>query len=100
MKTFITLSTAMLLVIGSLTMAAPVKSEMTTLTQEGMFILKASRKYKGAEVEVISSSGYLVTSQKLSKRKFVIDFKNVRKGTYRVIVKKGTIQEEFKFVKK
>jgi hypothetical protein len=100
MKTFISLSTAILLIIGTLTMAAPIKSEMTSLTQESLFILKASRKYKGAEVEVISSSGYLVTTQKIAKRKFVIDFKNVRTGTYRIIVRKGSTREEFQFIKK
>jgi hypothetical protein len=66
---------------------------------EDLLVLKASRKFKGAEIEVFSSSGYLVTSGKLNKRKMIIDFKSVRSGSYLIRVKKGNKQEEFSFTK-
>lgn len=83
-------------------MAAPkaIKPEITTSSSENLLVLKANRKFKGAAIEVFSSSGYLVTSKKLNRRKIVIDFKNVRTGDYRIRIKKGNKQEEFSFRKK
>ncbi|MCE2895780.1 MAG: T9SS type A sorting domain-containing protein [Flammeovirgaceae bacterium] len=101
MKIFILISTSLLFVIGSLSMATPkdTKPEITTITNDNLLVLKANRKFKGAEIEVFSSSGYLVTSKKLNKRKVIIDFKNVRTGAYLIRVKKGKTQEEFSFTK-
>jgi hypothetical protein len=76
-----------------------ISPEITTLTTEDLLVLRATRKFKGAEIEVFSSSGYLVTSGKLNKRKMIIDFKNVRSGSYLIRVKKGNTQEEFSFTK-
>jgi hypothetical protein len=98
MKTFIALSTTMLLVIASLSMAAP-KPGLTTLSDNQLFILTTTRQYKGGEVEVYSSSGYLVTSHRLIRRKMVIDFKHVSQGIYRIKVKKGNNLQEFTFTK-
>jgi hypothetical protein len=50
-------------------------------------------------VEVYSSSGYLVASHRLTRRKMVIDFKNVSQGIYRIKVKKGNNLQEFTFTK-
>ena len=90
----------LVIVIMSMTTIGEAQVDVTTQTHENLFVLKASRKFKGAEVEVLSSSGYLVSSQKLTRRKLTIDFKNVRTGSYRIKVKKGNVQEEFQFVKK
>ena len=102
MKPFLAISTSTLLVIGILSITTAGQAQVDVITQShvNLFILKASRKFKGAEVEVLSSSGYLVISQKLTRRKLIIDFKNVRAGSYRIKVKKGNDQEEFQFVKK
>ncbi|MFM9839197.1 MAG: T9SS type A sorting domain-containing protein [Cyclobacteriaceae bacterium] len=102
MKIFIAISIWMLLVAGSVTVATPKERSVGVITQkkENLFVLKASRKFKGAQVEVLSSSGYVVTSKKLNKRKLVIDFKNVSAGVYRIQVKKGSNKEEFQFIKK
>ena len=102
MKPFLAISTSTLLVIGilSITTAGQAQVDVITQSHENLFVLKASRKFKGTEVEVLSSSGYLVSSQKLTRRKLIIDFKNVRAGSYLIKVKKGNDQEEFQFVKK
>ncbi len=98
MRTFIALSTTTLLVIATLSMAAP-SPGLSTLSDNQLFILKTTRQYKGGEVEVYSSSGYLVTSHRLVRRKMIIDFKHVSQGTYRIKVKKGVNVEEFTFTK-
>jgi hypothetical protein len=102
MKIFISISIWMLIMVGGLKVATPKERSKGLIAQENesVFVLKASKKFKGANVEVISSSGYLVTSQKLTKRKLVIDFKNVSVGTYRILVNKGSQHQEFKFIKK
>jgi len=101
MKIFISISIAMLLILGTLSMANSREGhlEVTTTSYNNLFVLKASRKYKGAEIVVLSASGYLVTSKKLIKRKMIIDFKNVVSGSYLIRVKKGGLNEEFKFQK-
>lgn len=102
MKIFVVISLSMLPILGTLFTATPKEAHrsVTSYTQENLFVLKASRKHKGAEVEVISSTGYLVTSRKLTKRKLIIDFKNVQSGSYLIRVKKGSVEEEFQFNKK
>lgn len=79
-------------------MAAP-KPGLSTVSDKQLFILKTTRQFKGGEVEVYSSSGFLVTSHRLMRRKMTIDFKNVTRGTYRIKVKKGATVEEFTFTK-
>lgn len=101
MKTFITLSVSILLVIGTLAVANSSDSpDISTTISDNIFILKAAKKYKGADVEVVSANGTVVTSQRLLKRKLIIDFENVQSGDYNIKVKKGTAVEEFKFTKK
>lgn len=102
MKIFIAISLWMLLVVGCITVATPKERSVGIIAQEkeNLFVLKASKKFKGAQVEVITSSGYLVTSKKLNKRKLVIDFRNVGVGVYHILVKKGSSKEEFQFIKK
>ena len=98
MRTFIALSTTTLIVIATLSMAAP-SSGLSAISDNQLFILKTTRQYKGGEVEVYSSSGYLVTSHRLVRRKMIIDFKHVSQGTYQIKVKKGANVEEFTFTK-
>ncbi len=73
---------------------------ISTTVNDNIFILKAAKKYKGADVEVVSANGTVVTSPKLLKRKLIIDFKSLQSGDYNIKVKKGTAVEEFKFTKK
>ncbi|MFN5432140.1 MAG: T9SS type A sorting domain-containing protein [Cyclobacteriaceae bacterium] len=101
MKIFIIICTSILILTGPLSIATTkhISPEITTLTTEDLLVLRATRKFKGAEIEVFSSSGYLVTSGKLNKRKMIIDFKNVRSGSYLIRVKKGNTKKEFSFRK-
>ena len=65
-----------------------------------LFALKANRKYMGATVEVYYSNGDLVTSQKMNKRRLVIDFCDTRFGEYTIRVKQGDEKHEFQYSKK
>lgn len=71
-----------------------------SLKMNDFFVYKTSRKFVGATVEIISSSGALITRSQLSKRKLVIDFGSVRFGSYVIRVSKGDDTEEFVYIKK
>src|SRR6185369_8419666 len=101
MKIFITISVSMLLIVGTMSFVSPteIKSVTTFVVDNNQVIVKAPRKYKGADVEVVSSTGETVTFLKLNKRKMIIDFKNVRSGSYVIKIKKEATKEEFQFIK-
>ena len=65
-----------------------------------LFVLKANRKNMGAQVEVYYSNGDLVTSQKINKRRMIIDFCDTRAGEYTIKVVQGDKKQEFHYVKK
>jgi hypothetical protein len=65
-----------------------------------LFVFKTDRKFIGATVEVIFANGEVITSQKLEKRKMMIDFADVKAGDYTIRVTKGKRVEEFYYEKK
>ena len=65
-----------------------------------LFVLKASRKYKGSVVEVYYSNGDLVTVQRFNKRRMVIDFCDTKYGEYTIRVLMGKDKKEFQYIKK
>ena len=65
-----------------------------------LFVLKASRKYMGSTVEAYYSNGDLVTTQKISKRRMVIDFCDTKYGEYIIRVVRGNEKKEFQYIKK
>jgi hypothetical protein len=65
-----------------------------------LFVLKSNRKYAGATVEVYYSNGDLVISQKINKRKMIIDFCDTRFGEYTIRVTQGDKKHEFQYSKK
>ncbi len=102
MKTFVIFATIAQLFFGSVafTSSNTPEGEASVSIKDDLFILKTSRKLKGADVEVIAANGYVVTSQKLVYRKLVIDFTNVATGKYRVQLRKGAMIKVFVFEKK
>jgi hypothetical protein len=79
-------------------MAANVSEVKTKYTH--LFVLKANRKYIGATVEVYYANGDLVTSQKINKRRMIIDFCDTKAGEYTIRVVQGGKKEEFQYFKK
>ena len=65
-----------------------------------LFIYKMNKKFLGATVEILSTSGNVITSSQVQKRKLVIDFEGVLLGTYTIRLTKGETIEEFTFIKK
>ena len=67
---------------------------------KNLFVFKTERKLKGAMVEVLSENGEVVTSHVLQKRKMIIDFCDVRYGTYTIRLTKGSNVKEYHYIKK
>lgn len=83
-------------------MAGTGNDEITPVSSKykNLFVFKTERSLIGAQVEVLSQNGDVVTSQKLQKRKMIIDFCDVRYGTYTIRVTKGNETKEFHYEKK
>jgi hypothetical protein len=65
-----------------------------------LFTVKTNRKFVGAKVEILASNGNVVTSQILQKRKVIIDFGDIKYGTYTIRISKGGQIKEFQYDKK
>jgi hypothetical protein len=67
---------------------------------KSLFVVKTARKFVGAKVEILSSTGSVVTSQTLQKRKMIIDFGDVKFGSYTIRISKGDQVKEFQYNKR
>jgi len=74
--------------------------EVVPTRHQNLFVFTTKKAMRGAEVRVFHAGGDLVTSQRLHKRKMIIDFCDVKAGTYTIVVQKGKAKEEFQYVKK
>lgn len=74
--------------------------DIVSTKYKNLFVFKAERKLLGAKVEVYSMNGNLVTSQRLHRRKMIIDFCDVKFGEYIIRITKGDEKQEFHYVKK
>lgn len=79
--------------------ASPKDIEVVKTKYKNLFMMKVDRAFIGAEVEVYYSNGDLVTTQKLKRRKVIIDFCDTRFGTYTIKVKNGKEVLNFQYVK-
>lgn len=101
MKTLVHVFVAGLLILGSLhTVSAEEIHAGSIAKNKSLFVLKTQKKFIGAKVEIYKPNGELITSQSLEKRKVIIDFGDVRYGTYTIRVTKGAQTKEFQYVKK
>ena len=91
-----------LVILGALATKTSFGKEVSVVKSKhkNLFVLKVNKDYAGATVEVLFSNGELVTSQKLEKRKVIIDFCNSRYGAYTIRVVKGDKKQEFLYEKK
>ncbi|MCA4898918.1 MAG: hypothetical protein ING88_09045 [Cytophagales bacterium] len=101
MKTFVIFATIAQLLFGSVAFTSTITpdAEASVSIKDDLFILKTSRKFKGADVELVAPNGFLVSSQKLVYRKMVIDFQKMPSGTYKVRLRKNQMEKEFTFQK-
>ena len=73
--------------------------EAKEIKEKNLFVFKTNKKFLGASIEVLHSSGDVVTAQILAKRKMIIDFSDVKEGSYTIRVTKGKLKEEFEYKK-
>jgi hypothetical protein len=101
MKTLITIIITLVMITGTAKAAKPGESIIISQSKNNsLFVFKAEKKFLGAMVEVYTSSGALLTSQNLQKRKMIIDFASASKDTYTIRVVKGSAHKEYKYIKK
>jgi len=77
---------------------APVK--VVTTQYPNLFVFKVDREFKGATIEVYYSNGDLVYTKSLAKRKMIINFCDLKAGTYKIKITKDHHTEEFQYIKK
>ena len=85
---------------GSTSIAGTNPVDVKEVKEKNLVVFKATKKLIGASVEVIHSSGDVVTAQILAKRKMIIDFSDVKEGSYTIRITKGKQTEEFAYAKK
>ena len=104
MKSAVKLLTLIFLVSSATAFATPADQKKSSKTisskHPDLFVFKVDRRFKKAMIEVYYANGNLVAITALAKRKMVINFREVKCGTYIIKVKKNNHVEEFQFVKK
>jgi hypothetical protein len=63
-------------------------------------VLKTDREFVGGTVALYSSTGQLLVSQKLAKRRVIIDFSMAPFGAYDVVVAKSNVKRTINYMKK
>ena len=67
---------------------------------KSLFVVKTHKNLMGAQIEVFTSTGELLTTQTLHRKKMIIDFCDAHYGIYTIKVTKGVNSKEFHFIKK
>ncbi len=65
-----------------------------------LFVFRTEKKLVGAKIDIFYSNGDLLTSQKLDKKKMIIDFRDAKFGTYTISVTKGNRTKLYQYIKK
>lgn len=103
MKTITKILSISLVLISATLMAAPMHSDSVSVVEtnkKNLFIIKINNDMKGGEVKVIHSSGEVVTSMEMNKKKIIIDFCDVKFGVYTIkVMKNGEEVESFTYNK-
>lgn len=102
MKTLSKILTVSLVLISAALMAAPHSDSVSVVetNKKNLFVFKINDDMRGGEVMVIHSSGEVVTSMEMNKKKIVIDFCDVKFGTYTIkVMKNGQEVESFTYNK-
>ena len=97
-------ATLVALLIGCLTWSTTLAGEIHVpahyrVPQSNLSVYKANSAFRGAVVEVFFANGDLVTSQRLVRKRLVIDFSHVKACAYVIRVTKGNTTRDFQFVK-
>jgi hypothetical protein len=93
-------SILVLLLITSASFAGPMDEVKSENPRKNLFVYRAEKKFLGAKVEILSVNGNVLAQQHMRNRKVIIDFRDVRFGTYIIRVSKGEHTQEFTYTKK
>ena len=63
--------------------------------QREVFYFKVDKEFLGATIEVYDTQGVLLVTEKVIKRKMIIDFFQRAPGLYTIKIAKGNTVEEF-----
>lgn len=67
---------------------------MTDSNQSDLIMVRLEKSQKGSEVVVLHSNGDLVMSKVVKRRKMIIDFSEVKFGTYSIVLMKDGAELE------
>jgi len=91
----------LVLSLGGVAQADPVRPLLAAdrPVPTALFILEIDRALRGARVAVQHTNGDLVLIEKIRKRKMIIDFSAVQRGTYTIELRKGKARQLHAFTK-
>ncbi|MBS1558553.1 MAG: hypothetical protein JST69_07465 [Bacteroidetes bacterium] len=73
--------------------------QVLSMKEKNLFGFKADKVWMRAQVEILAVNGDCIMCQTLTKHKMMINFRDVRPGTYTIRVSKGERTEEFQYTK-
>lgn len=101
MKTKATLITLLLAAVVGFTNATPVDGrDVVRSRRNNVFAFTTDRAMRGAEVKVFYSNGDMLVSERMRRRRIVIDFAEVRRGTYTILLTKDGMTKKFQYEKR
>ncbi len=83
-------------------MASPLLGVEVLTTSHEIFYFKIDKAWIGGEVDVLREDSTPVMSQKIDKKKVVVDFFDLAPGIYKIVIKNNdcNCSEEFTYIKK
>ncbi|HEU5290852.1 MAG TPA: hypothetical protein VFU05_09435 [Cyclobacteriaceae bacterium] len=102
MKSLTRIILVLMVILGALLAKSALAGNVSEIkiTHNHLFVLKANKQDLGATVEIYYSNGDLITSQKINKRRMIIDFRDTRAGEYTIRIVRGNKKQEFQYFKK
>jgi hypothetical protein len=100
MKTLSIILISFLSISANLFAATPDSIAVVETSQQDHFVMKVDKGLLGGEVLVTYSTGEVVTTMTIKRKKMVIDFDKVKFGSYSIIIVKDGVEiDEFNFNK-
>jgi len=100
MKTLSIILISFFSITANLFAATPDSITVVETSQQNHFVMKVDKDLFGGEVIVTYSTGEVVTTMTIKRKKMVIDFNKVKFGSYSIkVMKDGNEIEEFTFNK-
>ena len=68
-------------------------------TSRDIFYFKVDHHWIGGDIEIYTDSGKRIAVEPIARHKMIVDFVDMAPGNYVVKVKKGDMEEDFKYTK-